>query len=102
QYWIPLPLEPARYERGQGPAIAMFGRLSPGVSMEQAEAELARIGSQAAAAWPETHGRLRAQVLPYTYPYSGIDNPASVMRLQAIKVAIALLLVVVAVNVSVL
>jgi putative ABC transport system permease protein len=102
QYWIPLPLEPARYERGQGPAITMFGRLAPGVSMEQAEAELARIGSQASAAWPETHGHLRAQMLPYTYPYSGIDNPASVMRLQAIKVAIALLLVVVAVNVSVL
>ena len=102
QYWIPLPLEPARHERGQGPAITMFGRLAPGATMEQAQAELARMGAQASAAWPRTHANLRAQVLPYTYPYSGINTPARVMRFHAIKLAIGLLLVVVAVNVSVL
>jgi predicted permease len=102
QFWTPLQLEPSRHERGQGPAIMMFGRLAPGATMEEAQAELTTIGRQASAAWPETHGRLRALVLPYTYPYSGINNPAAVMRFHAIKLAIGLLLVVVAVNVSVL
>ena len=102
QYWIPLQLEPALYERGQGPAIRMFGRLAPGFTLETAQAELTTIGAQASAAWPDTHGNLRAQVLPYTYPYSGINNPARVLRFHALKAAIGLLLVVVAVNVSVL
>lgn len=99
QFWTPLQLA---HERGEGPAIMMFGRLAPGATMEEAQAELTTIGRQASAAWPETHGRLRALVLPYTYPYSGINNPAAVMRFHAIKLAIGLLLVVVAVNVSVL
>jgi putative ABC transport system permease protein len=102
QFWTPLQLEPARHERGQGPAFTMFGRLAPGTSMEEAQSELTTIGRQASAAWPETHAHLRPQVLPYTYQYSGLSNPASLMRLQAIKLAIGLLLVVVAVNVSVL
>src|SRR5690606_6525973 len=77
-------------------------RLAPGVSMREAQAELTMVGSHASAAWPDTHGNLRAQVVPYTYDYSGLSSPAQVMQLQAIKLAIALLLVVVAVNVSVL
>lgn len=102
QYWTPLQLDPASHERGAGPAIAMFGRLAPGVTMDEAQAELATFGSQASSAWPETHAHLRAQVLPYTYLYTQINSPVRAMQLQAIKLALALLLVVVAVNVSVL
>jgi putative ABC transport system permease protein len=102
QFWMPLTLEPARYERGDGPAITMFGRLAPGVSLEEAQSEIAAIGARASIEWPESHGQLRAQVLPYTYPYSNINNPASVLRFHAIRLAIGLLLVVVAINVSVL
>jgi predicted permease len=101
-YWSALQLDRAGYERGEGPQITMFGRLAPGYTLEEAQAELTTFGQQASAAWPDTHGRLRAQVLPYTYPYSDINSPARVMQLHAIKLAISLLLVVVAVNVSVL
>jgi len=102
QFWAPLQLDLTAYGRIDGPAIRMFGRLAPGASMETAQAELSTIGTRAAAVWPETHGRLRAQVLPYAYPYSNINSTAKVMQFQAIKAAIALLLVVVAVNVAVL
>ena len=102
QYWSALQLEPARYERGEGPSITMFGRLAPGYTLEEAQAELTTFGERASAMWPDTHGRLRAQVLPYTYPYSDINGPARELQLHAIKLAIGLLLVVVAVNVSVL
>jgi putative ABC transport system permease protein len=102
QYWSALQLEPSRYERGEGPNITMFGRLAPGYTLEEAQAELGTFGERASAMWPDTHARLRAQVLPYTYPYSDINGPAREMQMHAIKLAIGLLLVVVAVNVSVL
>lgn len=101
-FWIPLELEPTRYERGTGPAISMFGRLASGVTLDQARAELATLGSRASAAWPDTHANLRAEVLPYTQPFSGINTPAARLNFHAIRLAVGLLLVLVAVNVSIL
>jgi putative ABC transport system permease protein len=64
-FWIPFRLKPLEYERRQGPGIQVFGRLAPGVTLDQAQAELAALGSRAAAAFPDTHKHLRPEVLPY-------------------------------------
>ena len=54
----PLPLR-ASYDALEGGAINVIGRLAPGVTRAQAEAELRVLGDRAAAALPATHEHLR-------------------------------------------
>ena len=102
RFWMPLGLDVDLYERGAGPAIYMFGRLVDGVSLERAQAELSTIGQRNAVAYPETHGRLRPRVTPYTHPFMNIDTPAQALAFRTLQLALGLLLVVVAMNVAVL
>jgi putative ABC transport system permease protein len=100
-YWIPLRADTTRYARGQGPEVYVFGRLAPGATREQAQAELATLGRRTAAAFPKTHERLRPQVLPYTYPLMDIQD-VSLAQVGLMQLMVSLLLVVVCVNVSIL
>lgn len=102
RFWIPLPLDVDAYERGGGPAIYMFGRLADGVPMEQAEAELTIVGQRVAEAYPKTHQHLRPRVTPYTYPFMNIESLTQAAFFRTLQVALALLLIVVALNVAVL
>jgi predicted permease len=101
-YWTPLRRNPSEYERRDGPAIYVFGRLAPGAALEEAKAELAAIGQRTAAAFPETHARLRLHVMPYTHPFGDVDTPAQLRLLYLIQLLVSLLLVLVAANVAVL
>ncbi|KPJ97956.1 MAG: hypothetical protein AMS20_16620, partial [Gemmatimonas sp. SG8_28] len=101
-YWVPLKLDPNDYERGEGPWLAMFGRLADGVTLDQAQAELTTLGLRSAATYPETHARIRPRVMRYTRPFMDLDSPALVWALRAVQLAIGLLLIVVAVNVAIL
>ena len=101
-YWIPLKLDPAQFTAGSGPEIMVFGRLAPGASLESARAEIATFTQRAALASPRTHTHLRAQILPYTYVFSDMDDPDNVLVLSAIQTLVILMLVIVAVNVSIL
>jgi predicted permease len=102
QYWIPLRVNPLQYERLQGPALHVFGRLSPGVTFEQAQAELSAIGQRAAAAHPESHGRLRLVVLPYTHEHLAITDPLRLWALRIARLFLGALAFVVAVNLAIL
>lgn len=101
-YWIPWQIDAAAYEPRSGPQVYVFGRLAPGESIESAQAELTAIGEQLSAAAPATHQHLRHRVLPYPYAYNDLDGPENHLTLQAIRVAIVLMLVVVCVNVAIL
>ena len=59
--WAPLNLR-ASYGPLEGGAIGVVGRLAPGVTRSQANAEIELLGEQAAAARPATHQYLRPQV----------------------------------------
>ena len=100
-FWTPLRARPAAFERGKGPEIYIFGRLAPGATREQAQAELTALGQRAAAAYPRTHRDLRPQVLPYTYPITDIQD-VSLFQVSLMQLMVSVLLVVVAVNVAVL
>ena len=63
--WIPLRLGDLLYGPRQGPWIDIFGRLAPGVTLDQAQAEMTAIGQRTAAAFPATHEHIRPQVMPY-------------------------------------
>ena len=59
--WTPLPLR-ASYGPLEGGAISVIGRLAPGVTRAQADAEVRALGERTAAALPATHEHLRPRV----------------------------------------
>jgi predicted permease len=102
RYWIPLESRATERERAMQIPVTVVGRLKDGTTLEQAQADLATIGTRLAAAYPETHARLRPRVLPYTRAFFDIDGPETVWTVQLFRFFVSLLLVVVAVNVAVL
>jgi predicted permease len=101
RYWVPLHRDP-NATPGTGPTLNVFGRLAPGATRAAAQAELATIGARLAAEHPDTHGRLRPRVLPYTHAFMDVDDPVVSRALRATQFAISLVLIVVAANVAVL
>jgi putative ABC transport system permease protein len=63
--WIPLRASALGYGWGEGPEVSVFGRLSRGATLEEAQAELSTLGAQAAAGSPDTHQRLNPLVRRY-------------------------------------
>ena len=100
-FWTPLRVNPADYERRQGPSIYIFGRLAPGVTLEEAQAELTAIGQRTAAAFPETHETIRPMVMPYTHSLTDIQG-ITVWEVAQMQLMMSFVLIVVALNVSVL
>jgi putative ABC transport system permease protein len=77
--WTTLPLR-ASYEALEGGTISVIGRLAPGMSQEQANAELRVFGERAAAAVPATHEHLRPRVVRLGESSDDLDVPAFAMR----------------------
>ena len=101
QYWIPLRANPSAIPRGAGPELFVFGRLAPGATRASAQAELSALGQRAAAAFPQTNATLKPQVWGYTRPI--IDNQEmSVGDMVMGQLTVTLVLIVVALNVSIL
>ncbi|HEX8271814.1 MAG TPA: ABC transporter permease [Longimicrobiaceae bacterium] len=98
--WAPLRLDPADFRRGEAPPVDVFGRLAPGATLEQAQAQLAAIGGRIAAANPATHRHVRPKVVPYTRSF--VDSPELMWVLYLVQLLGSLLLVVIAVNVAIL
>ncbi|HEU4628596.1 MAG TPA: ABC transporter permease [Gemmatimonadaceae bacterium] len=99
--WTPLHLDVLDYDWGEGPSIRVFGRLAPGVSLEEAQAELSGIGARTAAAFPRTHEHLRPRVLPYTESILSFSGTES-MLIGSSNVFLLMLLVLVCGNVALL
>jgi putative ABC transport system permease protein len=62
--WTPLRSGELSQQPGQG-ALKVFGRLAPGVTLQQAQAELATTAARVAADYPKEYANLSPQVLPY-------------------------------------
>jgi putative ABC transport system permease protein len=75
--WTPLQLR-ASYGALEGDPIAVIGRLKPGITLEEANAELRVLGERAAAALPATHAHLRPFV---ARPGRGSETPADIAGL---------------------
>ncbi len=99
--WVPLRLADLQFGRRQGPWVNVFGRLAPGVSFEEAQAELSTLGRRAAADFPDTHEHIRPEVLPYAETIStNIELGPSVLR--ALNLFFVMLVVLVCANVALL
>ena len=99
--WAPLRLNALDHERGGGPAIQVFGRLAPGATLREAQAELATLGRRAAAEFPATHEHLRPRVLPYPEMIANVSGLTS-LGLLSINLFLVMLLVLVCGNVALL
>ena len=97
--WMALQADPSDYARRQGPGILVFGRLAPGATIDEAQTELTAIGARAAAAFPETHERLRPRVVRYTELWFD-DGDRS--QLHIVQMVLTMLVVLVGVNVAIL
>ena len=91
--WVPFRQDPLRFARREGPAIGTIGRLTPGATFEQAQAELAVIGARLAAEFPATNAQLRPRILPYLAPFTGEGFERS-MRLGANGIFLLLIAVI--------
>lgn len=98
EFWTPLRAEQSlQRARREGPPIQVFGRLAPGSTLDEAQAELAAIGSRAALEHPETHAQLRPQVMKYTELFVGGDGSGEAYLGQ---IPLLLLLLVLSSNVA--
>ena len=103
QLWTPLALEPLDFGPREGPELYVFGRLAPGMTLDEAQAELATVGRRMAADLPDTHQHLRPEVLPFARSIYDVQLSGT-MQVGAYSVnLIALLfLALLAANVSIL
>ena len=101
--WTPLRTNGATLAPRTGPAVSIFGRLAPGVSIDQAQAELATIGARVAAVNPQTHEHLRPRVVPYAKPLLEGGEALFVRTLlNVVNGVFLMLLAVISVNVATL
>ncbi len=102
ELWVPLRFDVAAYDRREGPAIGIVGRLSPGASIEQARAEVAAQGLLAAADFPRTHEHLRPRLFTFAESVRAINGPGQSLMLLTGNLYVMLLLVLVCANVGLL
>ena len=100
-YWTPLRTDVSGIKRGEGPAIFVFGRLARGATMEQAHSELMAIGQRAAAAFPDTHAKLRPAAMRYALPILDIQD-VTLSQVAVMQSIVSVALIVVAANLAVL
>ena len=101
QLWVPLRIDGTTMQPVTGPGIRVFGRLAPGVTMAEAQAELTALGARLTIAHPLTHERLRPQVMPYAksvIDLSGVEAAS----FRSVNVFLAMLLALVCGNVALL
>ena len=99
--WVPLRLSPLDHARRAGPPVRVFGRLAPRFTLDDAQAELTTYGQRVATAFPDTHARLRPQVLPYARSVVHLP-PAVSLGLASMNLFLVMLLVLVCGNVALL
>ena len=99
--WLPLRYNPTDYQRGEGPALQVFGRLADGVSLDQAHAEVETVGRRMAAEYPDTNARIRAEVVPMWALVLGEDT-SSRLAFYFGQLLTTLLLMIVCGNVSIM
>jgi predicted permease len=69
--WLPLTLDVLRERRGEGTYLLVMGRLRPGVTYEEAQAEFSALARRQAEQYPETNENRGALVRPYIRRFFG-------------------------------
>lgn len=102
QLWLPLRTDGSLLAPRTGPPVTLFGRLAPGVSPRQAQAELDGITAGLAAANREAYENLQPWVVAYGSPPLEGDTPMIRNFLYTANTFFLLLLGVICTNVATL
>ena len=100
ELWAPLRLD-ASVAHSQGMGIRIIGRLADGASIDDARAELTQLGRVAAADYPQTHQRLRPQVIRFGESLAAFSDGDGMMMFYG-NIFIFMLLALVCANVGLL
>jgi putative ABC transport system permease protein len=74
ELWLPLHTEAYDQAPRGGPAITVFGRLAPGVSLDAAQAEFTTIGQRTASEFPVTHADLTPRLRSYAKSFVDMNS----------------------------
>ncbi|MBI1356184.1 MAG: FtsX-like permease family protein [Acidobacteria bacterium] len=100
--WTPLASGELAREPGHD-ALKVFGRLAPGATLAEAQAEAAVVAARAAARFPDRYAQLTPQVMPYANSFLSIPLDFFVQAgIHSINAFAMLLLVVICGNVALL
>jgi predicted permease len=69
--WIPLQTDPLATKRGQGQFLQVIGKRKPGVSLDQANVDVATIAKRLAAEYKDSNEGFSASVSSFTDSYIG-------------------------------
>ena len=69
--WVPQQADPLATKRGQGPYLQVVGKLKPGVSIDQANVDVATIAKRLAGEYKESNEGFTASVQKFTDNYIG-------------------------------
>lgn len=86
-FWRPLRIDAASVEPGTGPGVFVFGRLSAGTSMADAQLDVERVGTRLSTALPDTHEHIRPFVRPYAMAMLGLPAFFSTGLVSAVAAA---------------
>ena len=101
--WTPLRTNVATLAPRTGPRVRMFGRLAPGVSQKEAQAEVDAIGARMATAYSQMLQHLKPRVAPYAKPLlEGREGRFFRGLLTIVNGIFLMLLAVVSVNIATL
>ncbi len=81
--WVPMVLEKNEDKRGSHDRLAI-GRLKPGVTPQQAQAEMSAIAAQLEKEHPSSNGKIGAWVLPMAKDLTGDIRPVLLTLLGAV------------------
>jgi len=89
--WIPLQLDPASVKGGEDRYIHGFGRLTDGVSLDEARAEFATLAGRLELAYPELYTGVSTRVIAYKEHIVGRE--AAILMSVMVAVVFTVLLV---------
>ncbi|MFZ0736246.1 MAG: ABC transporter permease [Candidatus Acidiferrales bacterium] len=104
EYWVPMMMQPQALpaediEERSPTFVHIVGRLKPGVTMEQAQAEMSTLAGQLSREYPDTSKNVGAYVVPvWKAHYGAQDFLRSVLGF--LMIAAALVLLIACVNVA--
>jgi putative ABC transport system permease protein len=87
EFWLPLGLNPASATRG-GHFLAVIARRKPGISEQQAEAEMKTIAERLALQYPDSSAKESAEVVSLHEQSVGDIRPALLTLLAAVGVVV--------------
>jgi putative ABC transport system permease protein len=104
QLWTPLRVNALAGADDQQPVHLIFGRLSDGVSINEAQAEVATAGARLAMEFPDVYTRLEPEVVPFAMGFFELPKGGfhDVLEFRLLQFAALLVLIIACANVGML